>query len=166
MFMYYLAYGSNMSLRRMIARIPGAERIGIAILEGHQLRFHKISQKDGSGKCDILQTDNRQHHVHGVLFKITPEEKSILDEIEGLGVGYDEKVVTVILQNGKKQTASVFYAITIDNSLKPFHWYKEHVLRGAKENGFPKSYIEELEKVRSIADHDQERHKHEIALYR
>ena len=51
----YFAYGSNMSQRRLQARVPSATFLGIGILLGHALAFHKISKKDGSGKCDIVK---------------------------------------------------------------------------------------------------------------
>jgi gamma-glutamylcyclotransferase len=53
--MYYFAYGSNMSLSRLRERVPSAEAVGCFSLNGHDLRFHKLS-KDGSGKCDAFFT--------------------------------------------------------------------------------------------------------------
>ena len=88
-----------------------------------------------------------------------------LDKIEGLGVGYNEKVVEVILENGKWIEAFVYYAMTIDPFVHPLHWYKEHVLRGAMENSLPEWYIEEIRKVVSNADTDTEHHKKEMSLY-
>jgi len=38
--MKYFAYGSNMSLLRLRARVPSAERIGMFTLVEHALRFH------------------------------------------------------------------------------------------------------------------------------
>jgi hypothetical protein len=44
--------------------------------------------------------------------------------------------VTTDVNNARNQ-GSAYFATHIDSSLKPYHWYKEHVLRGVKENGFP-----------------------------
>jgi gamma-glutamylcyclotransferase len=163
--MLYLAYGSNMSSRRFLTRIPHAEHVGIGIVKDHALRFHKISQTDGSGKCDIYKTDDSSHSICGVIYRVSSEDKKILDKIEGLGVGYNEKVVEVVLPNGEKKEAFVYYAITIDPAVQPLHWYKEHVLRGALENNLPEWYIEKIKKVVSVADADEERHNREMSLY-
>jgi hypothetical protein len=75
-------------------------------------------------------------------------------------------MMIVTLQSGEKKEAALYYTTTIVPSLKPFRWYKEHVLRGAMENNLPADYIAELEKVQSVADADLDRHKHEMSLYR
>ncbi len=36
------------------------------------------------------------------------------------------------------------------------HWYKEHVLRGARENGLPDHYVRKIELTHSIDDYDVE----------
>ena len=59
-------------------------------MRDHDLRFHKKS-KDGSGKCDALETNNSEHFVIGVVFKISETDKSELDRKEGLGFEYEEK---------------------------------------------------------------------------
>ena len=51
-----LSYGSNMLLRRMLERAPSVKVIGIARLEGFALNWHKRSG-DGSGKCDVQETE-------------------------------------------------------------------------------------------------------------
>jgi len=86
--MKYFAYGSNMSLLRLRARVPNAERIGMFTLVEHSLRFHKWSRKDKSAKCDALFTGNPEYFVIGALFWIPREEKHPLDRAEGLGFGY------------------------------------------------------------------------------
>jgi hypothetical protein len=45
----------------------------------------------------------------------------------------------------------------IDASLKPYHWYKQLVLAGARYHQFPESYISYLEEVESINDPDNTR---------
>jgi len=160
----YFSYGSNMSSPRLIDRVPSARFMSIGKIAGHQLRFHKKS-KDGSAKCDAEHTQNPGHFIWGVVFCISASEKEALDRIEGLGHGYDEKTVTVILENGDHLEAKTYYAIQKDASLKPYHWYKEHVLRGARENQLPFDYISIIESVQSVTDHDQERQTKELSIY-
>lgn len=163
--MLYFAYGSNMSIRRIRKRVPSAKFISVCRLKEHQLCFHKKS-KDGSSKCDAKYTKNPSHCVFAVLFKIANSEKAELDSAEGLNRGYDEKTVTVIDSNNKSIKAVTYYATEIDPSLKPYCWYKEHVLHGAREHGLPNSYIEEIEKVECIEDPDAKRRDHEMQIYR
>lgn len=163
--MYYFAYGSNMSARRLKARIPDARIIDTGCIAGHELRFHKASQIDGSGKCDICPSSEMDRCVYGVLYEISYADRIHLDAVEGSGVGYIRKEVMVQLSNGAKCKAATYFALTVDASLRPYHWYKEHVLRGAEENQLPAEYIEKIASTTSIDDPNTERHEQEMAIY-
>ncbi len=163
--MLYFSYGSNMSIKRLRKRIPSAKRVAVAALSNHELKFHKKSTKDGSAKCDIIETHNPDTIVFGVVFDIDDSEKIKLDQKEGLGKGYEEKFVEVISIEGNLLEATTYYATNIDPSLKPFSWYKEHVLRGAKENNFPDEYIQNIIGIKTIEDPKPERHAEEMAIY-
>lgn len=161
--MIYFSYGSNMSIKRLQARIDCVTKLGIAVLRSHDLRFHKAG-KDGSAKCNIYETRNTEYFVIGVVYRIDPLEKPKLDKLEGLGYGYEEKIITVDM-NGDNVDAFTYYATNIDEDLKPLHWYKEHVLRGARENPFPEEYVQKIEMIESVHDRDKERHERELAIY-
>lgn len=163
--MHYFAYGSNMSRSRLRERVPSAEALGCFALNGHDLRFHK-SSKDGSGKCDAYFTLDTQSVIYGVLFKIDPNEKSALNRAEGLGHGYDEKEVTVTGDDGSSVKATTYFATNINESLKPYSWYVNHVLVGAREAVLPSDYIEaKITSVASVEDSDKERDGRERATY-
>ena len=165
--MLYFSYGSNMSSKRLADRVPSAKFIAVATLTKHILKFHKISKKDGSGKCDALETANQNDKIFGVVFDISESEKPELDRKEGLHSGYEEKTVEVnSIDDGESMEVTTYYATNCDPSLKPYHWYKEHVIRGAKENGLPEIYIQSISKVESIADPKPERHEEEMQIYR
>src|SRR5699024_6090609 len=66
--MYYFAYGSNMCTARLAQRVPGVKALGSAWLGGHRLYWH-LRGGDGSGKCNIVLTDDPVDRVHGVLFE-------------------------------------------------------------------------------------------------
>jgi len=159
------AYGSNMSLTRLRARTPSARLVAVATLPAHRLGFHKVGQ-DGSGKCDAQATGNPDDRVSGVVFDIADMEKPALDQIEGLGAGYDEKVVQVVTTEGKALSPSMYFATHIDASRKPYFWYKEHVLIGARENNLPADCIEQIESIEAIDDPDQARHERELGIHR
>jgi len=162
--MHYFAYGSNMSLARLRERVPSAERLGRYALEAHELRFHKCG-KDGSGKCDAFFTGKPQHRVFGVLYRIDPGEKPVLDAVEGLGVGYDEKRVLLLGPSGEPIEACTYWALKTDRLLKPFSWYLNHVLIGAQEVQVPRHYIDRISGVECIEDPDRERDAIQRAIH-
>jgi cation transport regulator ChaC len=162
--MLYFSYGSNMSVKRLLDRVPSAEVKFVATLKGHDLRFHKKS-KDGSGKCDAHETHDPGHSVIGVVFEISQAEKTALDRKEGLGQGYEQKQVTLISEFGEAVSAVTYYATSIDPGLKPYHWYLHHVLTGAEENGLPVDYVQKIRNITSIPDPQSGRHEREMAIY-
>ena len=163
--MFYFAYGSNMSSKRLNSRIPAVFEC-VATLPQHELRYHKLSKKDNSGKCDIFHTDNPCHLVHGVVFSIQRRHKTILDVFEGLGFGYDHKVVTLArVDNGQPLDAVTYYATQIDPTIKPLDWYVEHVLVGAREFGLCQDYVRDYLAVESVQDSNQRRRAKELSIY-
>ncbi len=163
--MLYFAYGSNMSVRRMQRRVPSACALHTAALLGYRLAFHKVG-RDGSAKCDVVPSPRADERVHGVLYRMAPQHKRDLDEHEGLGRGYAEKRVVVMAADGMLHEAFLYCATHIDRTLRPFDWYREHVLRGAREHGLPSDYIADIQAVETSQDPDVGRHRIEMAIYR
>ena len=150
----YFAYGSNLLSCRLRNRTPSATKLGVGYVEKHRLTFDKVS-KDYSGKCDMNRTDVVTDRVYGVLFKIDPSEKTKLDAAEGLGNGYKEECVDVVLGKAKRKIKAVAYIATSKNPLlKPYHWYKAFVVAGGVEHRLPGPYIEWLRTVQSQPDPD------------
>lgn len=161
----YFAYGSNMSSRRLRARVPSARVIGTATLGRHRLAFHKFSHVDFSAKCDACESEHTSDSVIGVLYRLHGSEKPALDRVEGLGIGYEEKRIRVRTDDGHVE-AFMYAATRIDPEIKPYHWYKEHVLRGAQEHALPNDYLLFINGFESVDDPDAERHRHEMNIYR
>ena len=162
--MKYFAYGSNMSLLRLRERVPSAKNIGVFSLKKHQLRFHKASN-DGSGKCDAFQTNNQNDMVIGALFEINEDERVALDKAEGLGKGYEAKNVNVQNDAGETFEGLTYYATNMDSSLKPYSWYLNHVIVGAKETKVPPQYIDVIQSIKCIEDPDKSRDARQRAIY-
>lgn len=159
----YFAYGSNMLLSRLQSRVPSASKIGTAVLDHHKLTFHKISKKDGSGKCDIVKSE--ADSVLGVLFSIEYAELDTLDKFEGHGNGYNREMVDVLSQTGDVIKAATYRATRIDPTLCPYTWYKRHVLEGAISAELPTEYIQKIESVAANKDPDTNREAIELAIY-
>ena len=151
------AYGSNMLTDRIRERCPSATALGVAELHSYELRWHKCSSKDGSGKCDVVKANAPSAVVYGVLYEIHISEKPALDAAEGLGRGYDAKDAEVAFE-GATRMVSVYYATDIDPTLKPYTWYKAFVVAGAKEHELPATYVERLVATDAMEDPDRERH--------
>lgn len=164
--MLCFSYGSNMSFRRLAARVESARFITVATLPEHALRFHKVSIKDRSAKCDAAHTGDPNDRVIGVVFEISAEDKRRLDRIEGLGFGYREKHAEVLAADGERFDIRLYVARHIDPSWKPYHWYKHHVLVGARENDLPADYIAHIDAVESVEDRNRKRREREFSIYR
>ncbi|QSP94680.1 gamma-glutamylcyclotransferase [Marinobacter salinisoli] len=163
--MLYFAYGSNMSLARLRARVPSALALGQYRLHQHDLRFHKACH-DGSAKCDAYFTSNVRDVIYGALFNIDPDEKPVLDKAEGLGFGYDEKTVDVLAVDGRPVRAVTYVATHIDTTLKPYSWYMNHVLIGAQETALPLEYIEtKMISIAVVEDADSRRDARQRAIH-
>jgi gamma-glutamylcyclotransferase (GGCT)/AIG2-like uncharacterized protein YtfP len=161
----YFAYGSNLFTARLKKRVPHASFVAVARLENYQLRFHKRSS-DGSAKCNVIPAAGNA--VLGVIFELPPNEKPALDEAEGLGNGYEEQELVVSTPDGANHIVAAYLASSthIDDSLHPYTWYKEFVLRGARDHGFPKSYIEIVTAVAAQQDPDRTRDARKLKLLR
>ena len=154
--MFYFAYGSNMCTGRLRRRVPSATAVGVARLPEHAFRFHKRSD-DGSGKGDAFSTGNPANAVQGVIFDIDPREKGALDDAEALGRGYEEKTAAVFDGSDTPHQVTLYYATDIDNSLRPYTWYKRFVVEGARQHGLPADYVAQIDAMPAIEDKNRKR---------
>ena len=162
--MLYFAYGSNMSVTRLTKRVPSANPLETGLLYGHKLIFHKVS-KDGSGKCDAYETGSPLDCLEGVIYIIDPAHRNMLDNIEISSYGYKAKIVTIEIGSDKQVQAFTYFAANIKKNLKPYHWYKHHVITGAKENDLTAEYIDRIRSVESIDDPDTDRSDLQLNIY-
>jgi gamma-glutamylcyclotransferase (GGCT)/AIG2-like uncharacterized protein YtfP len=155
----YFAYGSNMLEARLThpSRVPSAICIGVGVLLGFKIHFHKIGM-DGSAKCNAFATGNKNDSVYGVVFDIAEKDVAVLDEKEDIERGgYSRRKVNVIMQKDSNQyVVNCYFANSefIDNTLHPFDWYKALVIAGARDHDLPDDYISLLEAYPSIKDRD------------
>ena len=157
----YLAYGSNLHPLRLKKRIPSSEVFEVIRLTGYRLHFQKRSI-DGSGKCNIIQTNNTKDYVLGVVYTILESERHILDKIE---LGYRIEHLEVETTQG---SLSVYTYIAndsmIDGGLQPYSWYRDMVLHGAHYHQFDLDYISHIMCHDAIEDPHETRHEENIQL--
>ena len=158
-FCYYFGYGSNLLSNRMKLKNKTAIKVGVGILQDYKLTFSGQSSLWKGSTANIVPA--RGSTVIGVVWKVF--DTNILDKQE---LHYDPINVQVTLtrlesgsdnqsadkntvpQNGQVLTCRVYVQREDHQSLKkqgtPSRGYKNVILKGMKENSFPKDYIESL----------------------
>ena len=149
--MLYAAFGSNLHPVRLGLRTPSSRLIGTSRLPDWALHFHKRSV-DGSGKCSISPGGTG---VWLAIYDMSTEDKLVLDDIEGVGRGYEE--IKLALPEFGRCWTYVAQASHIDEALSPYDWYSDLVLAGAGSLGFPEDYIRQSLVVETQPDPDSER---------
>ncbi len=168
--MLYFAYGSNMSADRLKKRINSACKVGIGELKDYKLVCNKTSKKDESLKFNIECSEGSQ--VYGVVYCVSESDLPELDKFEGALHGnkhYIREMMTIIYNGEEQQAATYICTCTenIDNSgeNKPYSWYVEHALRGAREAGIDHDYIERYINIASKEDQNKSRASGELEIY-
>jgi len=162
---YYFAYGSNMLPARLRERTPSAACLGAACLPGHRLAFNHVSRGDGSAKCNIAATQAGGDRVWGVVYSLPVKEQPVLDRAESLGSGYLIENRRVEM-GGDRVDVFCYVAVpgTLDDRARPFWWYRDIVLAGARQHCFPESYIHAIAREVAIDDPDARRAAHHRKL--
>jgi gamma-glutamylcyclotransferase len=150
------AFGSNMSSERF--RGYGMQPVGpgrAALLTGYSLEFTKLS-KDDSGKASVHPCS--QDHVWGVLYQIPDVDLCVLDRREGSG--YRREALTVSVDDSLVE-AWVYVAKDPVRTglLRPYSWYKQFLIFGAREHSLPSEYINRILEVEDVVDEDSDRDK-------
>ena len=151
----YFAYGSNLLPSRLENRVGPFETVGIASCSGYSFAFHKIG-KDGSGKGDMYLAVQPEAQVFGVVYRLDERQRLLLDGFEGDGYA----VVDIAVQGPSGNLAAYTYMAKpnhIDTTLRPFRWYRDLVIHGAKKHVLPDSYVAVFERTAVIDDPDQSR---------
>ncbi len=150
---YVFAYGSNLFIERIVGRVSSAEPVGLASLPRHELRFHLRSAVDGSGKADAFFTGDPEDRVEGVVYGIDSRQLQELDRYEAT---YQRTLHEVRLKEdeasdggARRVPAWCYHALPgrIDPDVRPFDWYHELVLEGARRHALPPEYVEALAAV-------------------
>lgn len=157
-----LAYGSNLHRARIEARVKIQSIVGTIVLPDWGLRFHKIGA-DGSGKCNLIQALGET--AYGLVYAFSAEDKSRLDEIEGVGNGYEDvalpldtlSIDSARLRGDERVVAYLAVESDINDDLLPYDWYHGFVRLGAQRCGFPPTYLAHIDSFTHCADPDESR---------
>ena len=132
----HFAYGANMSRAVMRKYAPGARALGVAKLADH--RF--VITADGYASVE----PSRALIVHGVLWRITPRDRVLLDAWENVGGGL-YRAETLPVRGAGGRTAALVYFARPGPKGRAKSGYIELVIAAAREWDLPRSYIRALE---------------------
>ena len=133
----HFAYGSNMSVRDMRARCPGAVVLGVATLTGW--RF--VINPDGYGS--IARAPGGI--VYGVLWRLGPRELAAINAYENVAGGLYIRRMLPVLRGGSRETALVYIARRSGEGT-PRPGYIELVVAAARDWKLPERYIASLQR--------------------
>ena len=128
----HFAYGSNMGRKGMEARCPGAEAVGLGILEDY--RF--IIMTDGYASVEPA----RGHDVHGVVWRLTPRDLSSLNAYESVQAGLYRRVMMPVLIDRVRLNTLVYLGHTT-NEGRARPGYMESVIDAAHDWELPAPYV-------------------------
>lgn len=132
----HFAYGANMSRAVMRKYAPGARPLGVAALADH--RF--VITADGYASVEPC----RAATVYGVLWRITPRDRVLLDAWENVAGGLYRAETLAVRGAGGRTAALVYFARTGAEG-RPKPGYIELVVAAAREWDLPPSHIGALE---------------------
>lgn len=164
-----LAYGSNLHRARIEARVDIQSIIGTVVLPNWGLRFHKIGS-DGSGKCNLIPSPGET--AYGMVYAFSSSDKSRLDEIEGVGKGYENIALPLgeldISAANLKGDEQVFAYLAVDSdindALQPYDWYHRFVRHGAEQCGFPPHYLAHIDSFPCGQDRNTRRREENLRI--
>ena len=141
----YLAYGSNLNLRQMAHRCPGAELLGYTYLENTRLIYsgslsgYYLSIEDAAG-C----------RVHCGVFRITPRDERSLDRYEGYPNFYGKvtyKSLPLYAMDGTQRPGSIdamAYQLPCSSPAGlPIPYYIRICREGYLDFGFDPAYLDQ-----------------------
>lgn len=127
---YYFAYGSNMNVARVEARIGSTQRSLAGVHNDHSLRFDKASRVAGIAHANVVPAAGRR--VEGALFELLePAQIELMDPFEGYPHEYERYFLPIGTAEGTIG-AWVYIAApgTTAQALRPAREYLDHLLAG------------------------------------
>lgn len=106
---YYIAYGSNLNVKQMKMRCPGATILGTTKLKNYELLFK------GSKTGSYLTIEKKEGStVPVVIWEVTESDEKSLDRYEGYPIFYYKKEMKLQykgIRTGKTRTVNAFVYI-------------------------------------------------------
>ena len=131
--MYYFAYGSNLSRKRMTECCPNAQPKFIATLPNYKLIFAGWSRKWRGGTASIKPFQGEK--VIGAVYEISERDLRWLDKHEGYPTSYNRLNKRVITENGDRIEAITYIKVEQSEEIQPSREYLAIIQQGYKDWG-------------------------------
>lgn len=147
---YYIAYGSNLNIRQMQRRCPGARVIGTSEIGNYRLLFK------GSRTGSYLTIEPKEgSSVPVAAWSVTDADEAALDRYEGFPAFYykaEMRLPIKGIRTGKIRMRNVFvYIMHEERPLGlPSEFYLETCLQGYRSLGFDEKIL-----AQAYADSDR-----------
>ncbi|WP_458525504.1 gamma-glutamylcyclotransferase family protein [Onishia taeanensis] len=151
---YYFAYGSNMNVARVAARIGETRRALAGVLTDYRLSFDKASKVPGIAHANVRPAEGQR--VEGALFELShPEQIALMDPFEGHPHDYTRVRESVLTAEGHIE-AWVYVAQPqrTGEALRPAREYLAHLLAG--EDFLSATYHAALARVEAVEGLDDD----------
>lgn len=138
---YYVAYGSNLNVRQMKMRCPGATILGTAKLKDYELLFK------GSKTGSYLTIEKKEGSTVPVaIWEVTESDEKSIDRYEGYPIFYYKKEMELQykgIRTGKRRTVDAFvYIMNEENPIGvPSIYYMKTCIDGYDTFYFDKNIL-------------------------
>lgn len=138
---YYIAYGSNLNVKQMKMRCPGATILGTAKLKDYELLFK------GSKTGSYLTIEKKEGSTVPVaIWKVTESDEKSIDRYEGYPIFYYKKEMELQykgIRTGKRRTVDAFvYIMNEENPIGvPSIYYMKTCIDGYDTFYFDKNIL-------------------------
>lgn len=151
---YYIAYGSNLSVRQMAARCPEARVAGKAVLPDWKLvfRLHATIEPEKGSMVPVL------------IWEISDRDERHLDAYEGWPSYYIKQDIEVMMtdlrgKHPRKVTAMVYIMTEGHNVRMPMKGYVDVLAEGYERFGFDKDILRQaLLEAKTVAEKEAEQY--------
>lgn len=147
-YIWFFAYGSNMSRAQIRSRAGEVAEEQIGKLENYELIFNKKA-RGGSATANVRPASGK--NVYGVLYRIAEPALRSLDRFQGAPDHYRRIEVNVTGSSGGKIPAQTYIATKVEKGLRPAGHYLQSILVAAAEHELPAEYVEELKTTAGLA---------------
>ena len=128
--MFYIAYGSNMNLKQMAQRCPGAKLITAGLLDGYELQF----------KYHATVAPNPDSEVPVMLWKLTDLDERSLDRYEGFPK-YNTKKIVQFDFRGDSANGMIYIMNGNKPLMMPTEQYYNTILEGYNSVGLDPKFL-------------------------
>ena len=135
---YYLAYGSNLSVRQMSRRCPSASCAGRGFIKDHRLLF----------RLGVLTIEpHKGSEVPVLVWQVTPDDEKALDSYEGWPEFYrkENTVIEILsLETGEVTAAADAFVYVMNEGFEPAPPTKQYwdiCMEGYRRFGFDEEIL-------------------------